>query len=373
MKKKLKKIAFFMPSATKLFYPNEGIEVTGGAEINLYNLAQEMSKDSNSKVSFYVSDDGQASESMHDQIHVKKIKHLNKKKGRFNGITRQLLLVFQILFFGEDIIITTTASEHLGLLVMLHQSVKRKSVLFRMAHDHNYDLEKYRSRGKRFYHLYKYGLTHAKWVVAQTEHQHKELKKININSYIIKNGFDIKVMDLGPKDIVLWVARANASKRPELFLELAQGVPNQKFVMIMPENLMKESVALKLKIDELASKIDNLEMIDYVDPSVIQDYFNRAMAFVNTSSSEGFPNTFIQAGIGCTPIISLIINPDDMFSNYDIGCLCNDNGEKAVDFLMQLNEEKISYYGKNINKYVREQHSLEIAAKEYRSVIEEKS
>ncbi len=55
MKKQIK-VGIYLPSATILFYPNEGAEVAGGAEINCYNLALEMAKSPNYNVSFYVMD-----------------------------------------------------------------------------------------------------------------------------------------------------------------------------------------------------------------------------------------------------------------------------------------------------------------------------
>ncbi len=52
-------IGYYLPSATILYYPEEGREVAGGAELNLHNLAKELAKDSAYSVSFYISDDGQ--------------------------------------------------------------------------------------------------------------------------------------------------------------------------------------------------------------------------------------------------------------------------------------------------------------------------
>ena len=44
-----------------------------------------------------------------------------------------------------------------------------------------------------------------------------------------------------------------------------------------------------------------------------------AHIFINTSASEGFPNTFIQAWLRKVAIVSLHIDPDDVVKNNQLG------------------------------------------------------
>lgn len=279
--------------------------------------------------------------------------------------------MWQILRLKEDIIVTTTASEHLGLLVLLHQTLKRKKVVFRLAHDYNYDVSRYKQISRRYYTLYKYGLMHAKGLVAQTKHQQDALNKIGLKSVIIKNGFEIPEVKGLEKKWVLWVARSKPMKRPELFIELAIRVPYKEFVMIMPTNNNKKSIKLKEQIEARIEHLDNVTLIDYVDPPhVIQDYFDKAMLFVNSSTFEGFPNTFIQAGMGQTPVLSFTINPDGMFDDSDIGILCNEDVELGAKYVEDLTLDQSLRQGQSMRDYVIKEHSIEVATKAYKELME---
>jgi glycosyltransferase involved in cell wall biosynthesis len=46
-------------------------------------------------------------------------------------------------------------------------------------------------------------------------------------------------------------------------------------------------------------------------------------ALINTSNLEGFPNIFLEAWATGVPVISLNVNPGDVFSKYELGTYCN--------------------------------------------------
>ncbi len=62
-------------------------------------------------------------------------------------------------------------------------------------------------------------------------------------------------------------------------------------------------------------QVEFLEKVSYHD---IQSHFDQAKIFVNTSSDEGVPNTFIHAGLGSTAIVSLKVDPDHMFHHHHL-------------------------------------------------------
>ena len=114
----------------------------------------------------------------------------------------------------------------------------------------------------------------------------------------------------------LWVSRCQTIKRPHLFLDLAGALPGFRFEMVCPA----ENRALWESVSARASKIKNLNFIESVPYHEIQSRYDAARVFVNTSEWEGWPNSFIQAGLGRTALLSLAVNPDGIFERFGLGC-----------------------------------------------------
>jgi len=131
-----------------------------------------------------------------------------------------------------------------------------------------------------------------------------------------------------PKTIdLLWVSRCQKIKRPHLFLDLAEALPQARCRMICP----REDAALWDSVEKRSRAIPNLEFIEKVPYHEIQEHYDCANIFVNTSTFEGFPNSFIQSGLGYTALLSLCINPDGMISVFHSGTLANDSMDKLID------------------------------------------
>jgi len=113
----------------------------------------------------------------------------------------------------------------------------------------------------------------------------------------------------------LWVSRCQPVKRPHLFLDLVKALPGASFEMICPA----ENRELWEKVARDAAQLPNLRFIESVPYHQIQDHYDRTRIFVNTSEWEGWPNSFIQAGLGRAAILSLVVNPDGLFENFDLG------------------------------------------------------
>lgn len=362
------KICFMLHCTYPLFNPNcKG--VFGGAEVNFYYIARQLSKKGLYDIEFYVGDYGQKDEEIYDGIVVKKIKYTNLEKYNtiFYKILKGLYLKKILLTNKSDVIINSTSGVLIGWIVFYAKFIRRKKVIFRISSDSNIDMEYARKKGLKFYMLYRLGLFNCDAIVSQTEKQKSELKaKLGLESTLIKNGFAIdENIDISKKKHILWVSRAVDMKRPELFIRLAKECPEEEFVIIIPGD-----APVKDRAKEEASKLKNVKFLDYVEFFKIQRYFDEAKLFVNTSEFEGFPNSFIQACIGKTPILSFNVNPDGFITKNNIGFCCNDDFDSALRFIKGLNAEKIKYYGDNAIKYIKENHDIEITASKYEELIQ---
>jgi hypothetical protein len=110
-----------------------------------------------------------------------------------------------------------------------------------------------------------------------------------------------------PDGHVLWVGTVKPGKYPEKFIELARRHPARRFRMVGGANHQEPTGAAYFeRIRECAAAVPNLDFVGYVPFHDVGNHFDGAGLFVNTSSSEGFPNTFLQAWIRGVPTLSFV-------------------------------------------------------------------
>ncbi|MGI6123761.1 MAG: glycosyltransferase family 4 protein [Acetivibrionales bacterium] len=349
-------------------------ETTGGSEVELFKLAGYLARFSNIKVDFIVGDYDQNDVEIVNNVRLIKVKYMNLDKYRkpIHKILRYLHLFKVLLKQRSQIYLTKTASELLGWLVFFQKFLKGKKVVFRLGSDKDTDLEFWKGN-KKLYTLYKFGLKHCDKVYVQSSNQKNLLESgYGIESHLVKNVFDIFNSNSEvKKEYILWISRCEPLKRPELFIDLAKRVPEEKFLIIMPHARKGDSL-LDEKIDKMindvkkaAKELKNFKYIESVPFNEIQAYYNAAKLFVNTSEYEGFPNSFIQSCIGKTGILSYRVNPDEFLTQYGAGYLCDDDPEKAAEYIRNLNSKKIKEIGNKAYSYVVMNHDVEQIGKAY--------
>ncbi|MFX1388566.1 MAG: glycosyltransferase [Promethearchaeota archaeon] len=283
-----------------------------------------------------------------------------KRKISFYFLSLLNLFIYFIRI-NPDIIIQRQAEKVTGICAFYCKLFKKK-FLFSIAnlHDVNGELEK-----GFFGKFYKYGLENANHIIAQNNEQIKTLEKLKKkkieNISILKSSYKINLLEKKNKKYILWVGRAIDWKRPELFIKLAEMFSDKKFLMICNKSDEKQrNLKYWSAIKDKASKISNLEFIEYVPFHNINAYFEAAEIFINTSIYEGFPNTFIQSSLFGTPIISLNVNPDGILTKNKIGLWCENNFDLMVKNLNLLldNDELYLSFSENCYNFVKKNHNI---------------
>jgi glycosyltransferase involved in cell wall biosynthesis len=166
--------------------------------------------------------------------------------------------------------------------------------------------------------IYEYGLRHADIIVAQTEHQRTLLRQnYGLQSEVINMIADIPPISNVQQNIdVLWVANLRPVKRPEILFELARQLPHLSFAIAGGALPGMESY-YETMISE-AAKFPNLSILGAVPYAQVGAVFERARLLVNTSSMEGFPNTFLQAWARSIPVVSFF-DPDSLTKRLNLG------------------------------------------------------
>ena len=212
-----------------------------------------------------------------------------------------------------------------GLLGQVALWAKRRGlrIVFRLAHDRDCEpgnLILPRHTYQRDKRLYEYGLRRASKVLAQTEHQ-RDLLRRNYGVESVVAGMLVATEPAGrplaERDIdVLWVSNIRQLKRPDLLLQLAQRLPGVQFHMVGGPQL--EEAALYNSIESEARGIANVAFHGRLPYHDVNELYARAKVFVNTSDTEGFPNSYLQAWVRGTPVVAFF-DPDGVIERESLG------------------------------------------------------
>lgn len=156
---------------------------------------------------------------------------------------------------------------------------------------------------------------------------------------------------------VLWVGNFKRVKRPELFVDLAQAFVHRgdiQFQMIGRPDGHRSDPVIK-KIEELP----NLQYLGELPVHEVNAHLAAAHVLVNTSSFEGFPNTFIQAWAQGAVVCSLVVDPDGSMESTDIG-YCSGTMERLVAIIEELagSPAKRRFIAARAFSFVHANHSL---------------
>ncbi|MEM7281578.1 MAG: glycosyltransferase family 4 protein [Pseudomonadota bacterium] len=176
--------------------------------------------------------------------------------------------------------------------------------------------------------LYRYGLRRADLVTVQSMVQQRLAEdNFGVSPQVLKNFLPPAddTRDDG-RDIVLWVATIRKRKDPMRFVELAKRCPEHRFVMIGGE--LQTQPELYETVASQSAELDNLDFLGFRSFPEVEGYFKRARVFVNTSSQEGFPNTFLQAWRRGVPVVSFL-DPDGVINGHHLGTVVHNDTELA--------------------------------------------
>ncbi|HTT42592.1 MAG TPA: glycosyltransferase family 4 protein [Steroidobacteraceae bacterium] len=160
-----------------------------------------------------------------------------------------------------------------------------------------------------------WGLRRASHVIAQTGRQGRLLRERFglAPAAVIRNFQPLPAQLPGKPDApleVFWVANFKQVKRPELFVQLAQhfaGRRDLRFTMAGRPSAPRDFAPLLEKI----RSVPNLQYLGELPVEAVNERMAGAAMHVNTSSYEGFPNTFIQAWARGAVVASLAVDPDE--------------------------------------------------------------
>ncbi|NOT97101.1 MAG: glycosyltransferase family 4 protein [Nitrospira sp.] len=363
------KVCLISPLGYGLYNPESGMPF-GGAEVQFYLLASALASDPAYSVSVLTTVDENAGVEACGELKVIKRQgqrrtELKSKRGFLNRVKHvwSYLEAFmemrqQFIKIDADIYLHAGAGVEVGAYGLICRLLRRRFLLFIAS---SADLwEPYGKVEGPLKWLFPLGIRLAHEVVCRsTEQQDRLQDQYGRRGVLIRTGHPCPPTRDVAKSYVLWVGRGNPLKQPEMFLELAARMPQQRFVMVVAHE--NAHFDLLQRVRARAARLSNLELYEDVSWREIDTYFARARVFVNTSKYEGFPNTFVQAALSATPVVSLLVDPDGVLGRQQIGVCAGGDFDRLLELTKGLlaDSEAIASLGRRARSYALANHGLD--------------
>lgn len=351
------KIFIIFPKDSEALFDKNSNRTFGGASVQMYNIAKELYKYKDIETFSIIPDYTNIEFDDYDKFNL--VKLYNEKD---NAIVKFFNFIKYTLITKPEVIIQHGLMTESCILAFICWILKIKFI-FMFAHDVEVKglRQADQSRVLLFFLLRKFAYI----IITQNKYQHDTLiHEYGCENIIIYNGFEIKKRNIvkNKKNYILWVARCDSWKQPEVFLQLVKNNPDLKFCMICPQS---QDESFFNNIRKQALMIKNVTFINFVPYNEIDKFFEHALIFVNTSLYEGFPQTFIQATMNGVPIVTLHVNPENFLDTFQCGYCCNGDVELLNNKIKELTGDRKKYkiLSDNAYKYAIENHNIDLNVK----------
>lgn len=300
-------ICFVAPQAWPVLSGSRGTCFVGGAEVQQCHIARGLAA-RGFRVSMLCLDYGQAPRVEVEGIHVYRLYKPNAGFPALRFLHPRLTSFWRGMRATDaDIYYQRGSDMHTGVVAAFCRRYGKKSV-FAGASNADFFPDQPWIRYGRDKWLFEYGLRRVDAVVAQNETQQQLCRSHYAReASLIRSCYPAPAMaQADPQGDVLWVSTIRKIKSPERFIEIARSLPGYRFTMIGgPGGTDAESLRYFESVRSAAAAVPNLKFLGFVHPLEVEQFFARARIFVNTSDTEGFPNTFLQAWARGVPTVSV--------------------------------------------------------------------
>ena len=214
--------------------------------------------------------------------------------------------------------------------------------------------------------LVEYGARHATRVVVQTRQQAALLRThYRRSADAVIGNFHPPAAQAAPKNgprTVVWIANLKPWKQPEVFVRLAQALADRGDVRFIMVGAPAAHSANHEWQDALLRSIEatpNLSYVGHKTHDEVNELLAHAHIFVNTSTQEGFPNTFIQAWLRSVAVVSLTVDPDQVLERLQVGIATQTESALITAVRRLLDDaEECAAYARRGRLHAAANHSL---------------
>jgi glycosyltransferase involved in cell wall biosynthesis len=217
---------------------------------------------------------------------------------------------------------------------------------------------------------YRLGVRCANAIVVQTHDQHELASRaFGVDATVIPSFCEAATPVVSTRDAFLWVGGIAEVKNPLGFVDLVGRLPAVRFRMLATGRPGAEAIAVELR--RAAATLPNLELLEPRSRAEALELYGSAIALVNTSHLEGFPNTFLEAWARSTPVVSLGVDPDGVVERRALGLVGGGtlDGLAAAVTRYWNDHDAASVAGDAGKRYVEEVHAPRVVGAQWAELV----
>ncbi len=289
--------------------------------------------------------------------------------GRWRSIVRGCGLVRGLWTTDAPVFVQRSAGVATGLAGVAAW-LRRRRFVYSSANVVDFSYGRLRP-GLRALATFRLGVRLAETIVVQTPEQVVLCReRFGREPVLIKSLAESQPARQGQPEAFLWIGRLAHYKRPEVFLELAESLPEARFWMVAVVGEPAEREVL----DDLraASKtLANLEVFDALPREELGAMIARSVAVVNTAAYEGMPNIFLEGWARGVPALSLGHDPDGVIERERLGGFAQGSPERFVELGREMWAQR-HHQGKvaaRCRDYLAREHSIDAVVDRWEQVL----
>lgn len=362
-------IAFIAPHAYAVLAGDRSLRVVGGAEVQMVTLATALAA-RGYPVSMLCMDHGQAAQETIRGVRMIRMHAPTAGLPVLRFVHPRLTGLWSAMRRADaDVYYQRASGMATGVVAAFARRYRRAS-LFAGAHDMDFQPELPLIQYNRDRAIYRWGVRRVDRVVVQSQRQVALCRQtFGREATLVPSCYAHAGAAATHAGDVLWVATAKRHKRPHLFLALAERLPQFRFRLVGGPDHSADEKAYYERLLEQARALPNVEMTGFVPFADVEQHFDGASVFVNTSVGEGFPNTFLQAWSRRMPTVSFF-DPMVRLDGQPVGSIVTDL-DAMVQEVLRLKQDVAhwSQAGQRASDYLAARHSLPVVIEAYERLI----
>ena len=363
------KVCFISPLGYGLYNPASGYPF-GGAEVQFFLLATTLAADPSVQVTVLTTVRDSPGVERSGQLTVIRRQGGDRlARGSLWGYVSAFLDMRRVIKeIDADVFLHATAGVEVGAYALICRLMRRRFV-YVVASSVDLSRPNGQVQGPLAW-LFPVGLRLADAIVCRSREQLERLRSLyGKEGVLIRTGHRRAEPARHEMVTVLWGGRMHPLKQPEMFLDLVERLPKERCEMVIMQDRSHEHLLQVLR--ERVAALPNISMHENVPWNEMDGYFERAKVFVNTSTYEGFPNTFVQAAMHGTPILSWRVDPDGILSSHGIGLAAGGSVERLLAATRELcaSEPTLAEWGRRAQAYGRAHHDVNRSAEELTTLL----